>query len=145
MNTTTFNERFHRLLKYTYLNKSTNSRIDFLVQCLIDIVRDKKRMHEIVTWNDIRSLSCKHLHYWQTAHDGSVIPLNEEILDPVVGESCSGIAERISEFSEGAPSNDYCGENDGYVGLEVNDELNLLDLPARCKELLHQLENASYF
>ncbi|CAJ0603343.1 unnamed protein product [Cylicocyclus nassatus] len=43
MNTTMFNERFHRLLKYSYLNKTTNSRVDFLIQCLIDLVEDLKR------------------------------------------------------------------------------------------------------
>ncbi|EYC00946.1 hypothetical protein Y032_0111g212 [Ancylostoma ceylanicum] len=45
--------RFHRLVKYTYLNKATNGRIDFLVKCLIDLVEDKRRQHKIV---DARSL-----------------------------------------------------------------------------------------
>ncbi|KAK5966185.1 hypothetical protein GCK32_013978 [Trichostrongylus colubriformis] len=53
MNTNMFNERFHRLLKYSYLNRMSNVRMDALLQALLDIVSDTVRNHEIM---DTRNL-----------------------------------------------------------------------------------------
>ncbi|KAK6054170.1 hypothetical protein COOONC_08326 [Cooperia oncophora] len=53
MNTNMFNERFHRSLKYTYLNKTSNSRLDALLQAMLDIVSDTVRSHEIMDTRDL--------------------------------------------------------------------------------------------
>lgn len=45
MNTTMYNERFHRSLKYDYFHKSANSRADCLLQGLLDLVADLYRNH----------------------------------------------------------------------------------------------------